>query len=285
MHNPAPLGFMVTPRRPEDRVDLHLHSTCSDGAYTPAQIVDLARRSGLAAIAITDHDTMAGIAPAQQAAGAALEVVPALELTATWRSAELHLLGYFIRPDDPSLGAVLLRLHQQRRERFFELARRLSGCGLSIDEQDLASHLGQRSAGRRLLAEWLVATRQAATVQQAFDRYLSGSRVAVPPVGLPVADAIALLRSAGGVAVWAHPGQDCRQKNLRELVALGLQGIEVEYPGYRRDRVQQLRQLATQFGLVVSGGSDCHGPGRLYQSVGARSATLAELDKIREMAW
>jgi predicted metal-dependent phosphoesterase TrpH len=262
-----------------------MHTTCSDGAYTPAQVVDLARRSGLAALAITDHDTVASLGPAQIAAGRAPEVVPALEMTAVHQGRELHLLGYFIQPENAALVAGLQQLRQQRVERFFELARRLRGRGLSVDSEELTRRLGTSTPGRRHLAAWLVETRQAGSIQQAFDRYLSVTgRLAVPPVGLPVGQAIALVRGAGGVAIWAHPSYDCRQKNVRELVALGLQGIEVEYPGYRADRVKQLRQLAAQFGLVVSGGSDCHGPLPLYRTVGARSITVAELERIRDVA-
>ncbi len=319
----APAPRTAAAHATADRADLHLHTTCSDGTYTPAQIVDLARRSGLAAIAITDHDTTAGIDAARQAAGdssplspvlrgeglrvrglehdtpltpnpsplstgergACLEIVPAIELTAEFRGKEMHLLGYFIRPEDAGLCAGLETLHRQRVERFAMLLRRLRGRGLSLDEGELQRRLQGRTPGRRHLAEWLVETRQASTIQDAFRRYLGhDGRVQLPAVGLPLAEAIAVLRGAGGVAVWAHPSYDCRQKNLRELVTLGLQGIEVEYPGYRPDRVRQLRQLAADFGLVTSGGSDCHGPTPLYRTVGACSITRAELEMIRNLS-
>src|SRR5438270_822972 len=148
MSGRAPFPPVPTTRRPGDRADLHLHTTCSDGAYTPAQVVDLARRSGLAAIAITDHDTIAGIEPARQAAGGMLEVVPALELTAEHQGRELHLLGYFVRPDDAGLQAGLEQLHRRRVERFHELARRLRSRGLSIDEEGLARRVAGGGTGR-----------------------------------------------------------------------------------------------------------------------------------------
>lgn len=270
-------------RRPEERADLHLHTTCSDGSYTPAQIVDLARRSGLAALAITDHDTVAGIAPARLAAGTALEIVPALELTSQWRSQDMHLLGYFVRTDDAALLEGLRRIHNQRRNRFGELVQRLQAAGIGLDETEVNRLLHSGTPTRRHLADMLVRQRVVSSVAEAFQHYLrEDSRRPLPRIGLPAQEAIALIRGAGGVAVWAHPAYDCRRKNVLELRSLGLQGLEVEYPGYRTDRVKQMRQLAADLDLVISGGSDCHGPWPFYQTVGARGVTVRELEIIRQ---
>jgi predicted metal-dependent phosphoesterase TrpH len=131
----------------------------------------------------------------------------------------------------------------------------------------------------------LVRQRVVSSVSEAFQRYLrEDTHRPLPRVGVPVQEAIALIRGAGGVAVWAHPAYDCRRKTVLELRSLGLQGLEVEYPGYRADRVKQMRQLAADLDLVISGGSDCHGPWPFYQTVGARGVTMRELEMIRNRA-
>lgn len=272
------------------RADLHLHTTCSDGSYTPEEIVSLARRCGLAAIAITDHDTVDGIELARKALAedrisgkSDLELVPALELTARWREREMHLLGYFIDTTNSGLEDALARLSTQRRERFAELVRRLKAFGVSLSDGDIAPYLRMQNPNRRQLAELLVERRFADSVREAFHKYLrDNGPLGAVDCGLPVEEAIAVVRGACGVAVWAHPAYDCRRKNLLPLCEMGLQGIEVEYPGYRTNRVQQMRELADDLGLVVSGGSDCHGPWPYHQIVGARGITMAELERIRQ---
>src|SRR5947209_3453621 len=128
--------------RPGGRADLHVHTTHSDGTYTPAQVVDLARRSGLAAVAVTDHDTLAGVPEAQAAAGPGLEVIPGVEISAEHHGRELHLLGYFVRTVDAALQAALRRLRERRAERFWDMVERLRGCGVSLYEGGPPAHAG-----------------------------------------------------------------------------------------------------------------------------------------------
>ncbi len=263
------------------RADLHVHTTFSDGAYTPAQVVELALRSGLAAVAVTDHDTLDGAAPAAAAAeGTGVEVVPGAEITAEYRGRELHLLAYFVRPDD-ALCAALCRLREHRAGRFREMVERLRGLGVSVDEEGVPAPPGS-VLGRRNLAELLVKARKAGSVREAFSRYLNdGSGVVVPKLRLPVAEAVALVRRAGGVAAWAHPPYDCDRESLAELSGLGLGAVEVDYPSHRPSRQRELRALASVLGLAVTGGSDCHGPEPLGRAVGARGVTAAELEALR----
>jgi predicted metal-dependent phosphoesterase TrpH len=266
------------------RVDLHLHTTFSDGAYTPAEIVDLARRSGLSAIAITDHDTLGAIAPTQKAAGAALEVVSGVEITAEWRGRELHLLGYFFDPNSESLARALAHLRSERIGRFHEMIERLKPLGVHFAETDLAHLNSQTTLGRRHLAEMLVKARKAATVREAFQRWLGDhGRANVPKTRLPLADAIPLLRQASGIAAWAHPNYDCNRDSLRELKSLGLTAIEAEYPSFRASRIKELRNLARDAGLAITGGSDCHGPGEPHRAVGAHSISHDELSALRQL--
>jgi 3',5'-nucleoside bisphosphate phosphatase len=261
------------------RADLHLHTTFSDGAYTPAQIVELAHRSGLAAIAITDHDTFAGIAPARQVAGTSVEVIAGVEITAEFRGKELHLLGYFFDIENQPLRAALDHLQNERVGRFHEMIERLGGLGIHFKEEEVAR---APSLGRRHLAEMLVQAKKAGSVREAFHRWLGDhGRANVPKARLPIADAIALVRAAGGVASWAHPNYDCTRETLLELKSLGLAAIEAEYPAFRASRAKELRQLARDLSLAISGGSDCHGPDEPRRAVGTCSITHEELKRLQ----
>jgi predicted metal-dependent phosphoesterase TrpH len=263
------------------RVDLHIHTTFSDGTYTPAEVVDLARRCGLPAVAITDHDTVAGIEPARQAARDVLEVIPGVEITCQFQGQPCHLLGYFFRQDDKSLSDLLKRIHDHRRQRFREMRDRLGKLGVKLAGPELeAKHI---TLGRRHLADMLVNKGHAGSVREAFLRYLGdGGPVAVPHLAVPVAEAIAVLRGGGGVAAWAHPPYDCTKESLFALREKGLQAVEVDFPSCRPSRSKELRVWAKELGLAVTGGSDCHGPG--LHSVGSGGITVEELTRIREIA-
>jgi predicted metal-dependent phosphoesterase TrpH len=265
---------------------LHLHTTHSDGRYTPAQLVDLARRSGLAAIAVTDHDTVSGVAEAAAASAATgVEMIAGVEISAEHRGAELHLLGYFVNTENEPLLRMLERLGRDREGRFWEMAARLRTCGVAVEDHELRAFAGQGTLGRRNLAEFLVQTRRAGSVREAFARYLGDrGRANVPKARLPVAEAIARVRGAGGVAAWAHPSYDCTRDSLTELRAAGLGAVEVEYPGARPARKRELRAVAAELGLAVTGGSDCHGPEQPRRTVGACSISADELERLRQRA-
>jgi 3',5'-nucleoside bisphosphate phosphatase len=266
------------------RADLHVHTTASDGNYTPEQVVDLARRTGLSAVAITDHDTTAACGVASRA-GNHLEIIPGAEITAEFRGRELHLLGYFFRPDDRSLNTALAALQRDRVGRFWEMIARLRTLGVHLSEAAVAGVGTTGTLGRRNLAELLVRDGKAATVREAFQRYLADhARAAVPKRRLPVAEAVALVRGAGGVAAWAHPTYDCTKPALAELHALGMDAVEVDFPSCRQTRGRELRGWAADLGLAVTGGSDCHGPGQPSRSLGACSVTAAELGALRQRA-
>ena len=151
------------------RADLHVHTTHSDGNYTPAQVVELARRAGLAAVAVTDHDAVGGVAVARQAAGGSgVEVIAGVEITAEYRGRELHLLGYFFRTDDGPLTAALEKVRRGRVERFQEMVERLRACGASLDLRDVPPPAAPEALGRRHLAEMLVKQGKAGSVREAF---------------------------------------------------------------------------------------------------------------------
>jgi predicted metal-dependent phosphoesterase TrpH len=273
----------MKPLRPDTRVDLHLHTTCSDGLYTPAQVVELACRSGLAAIALTDHDTVAGIAEARAAAHG-LEIVPGVEITGLWRGRGLHLLGYFFRPDEPTLQACLARLRQQRLERFQEMAERLRDLGAAVPREDVAALVRSGSVGRRHLAGLLVKMGQVASEREAFRRYLGDRGRVAGPVGLAVVDAVAAVKAAGGVVALAHPPHQFTQRELASLQQLGVEAIEAEFPACPTRRSRKLRAWAAELGLAITGGSDCHGPDPWQRAVGARGITVRELEMLRQLA-
>jgi predicted metal-dependent phosphoesterase TrpH len=270
-------------RAPRSVADLHVHSTASDGRYTPAQVVELAWRTGLAAVALTDHDTLAGYPAAAASAPAGLEVIPAVELSADDGGREVHLLGYFVRPDEPGLTAALGRLARERAERFHDMLGRLRTCGVRLPEAGLPTVAA--ALGRRHLAVWMVEAGIVGSVREAFNRYLESGRPAfVPKVLLPLADAIRLVRDAGGVSSYAHPPGDLGELALARLRAMGLDAVEAEYPAFKASRTKALRAAAGRLRLLVTGGSDCHGPDEPKRAVGCRTVTAVELAALRERA-
>jgi 3',5'-nucleoside bisphosphate phosphatase len=266
------------------RADLHTHTTFSDGTHTPASLVGRAIQAGLKAVAVTDHDTTAGVAPARAAAGGAVEVIAGVEATAEFRGAEVHLLGYFVRPDDEPLAAALADLRASRRERLLEMARRLKTLGADV-EGEVAALPEEVSVGRRHLARLLIDRGHAGSFHDAFTRWLAAPDVAgVPKRRLSAAQAISRIRGAGGAASWAHPPADLDLRALEELRDMGLQAVECVYPWPSRAQEVRLRQLAKAAGLAVTGGSDSHDPGPPARAVGARTVTLDEVATIRGLA-
>jgi predicted metal-dependent phosphoesterase TrpH len=270
--------------RPGSRVDLHMHTTCSDGLYTPEQIVDLARRSGMPAIAITDHDTIAALEPARRHAGTRLQVIAGVELSTEFQGHELHLLAYFFDPRHAGLNAALERLRGGRRRRFFAMADRLSDLGVRLSESGLQQAATCGAVGRRHLAQLLVDERKTETMREAFVRYLGDfGEAAVPKERIAVAEAIALVNDAGGVSAWAHPGEECTWESLRGLYNLGMRAVEVDWPTARVTRSRVLRQWAKTLGMAVTAGSDCHGPDEPKRALGARGVDLDELERLQQM--
>ena len=210
--------------RNRSRADLHLHTTASDGTHTPADLIERAVLAGLKAVAITDHDTTNAIEPTRIAAGGRIEVIAGVEVTAEFRGVEFHLLGYFIRTDDPRLAAALADLRAARRERLLEMARRLRATDAGL-EASVAAIPDDVSLGRRHLARLLVERGGARSLHDAFNRPLADPAIAgVPKYRLTVADAIDLVRAAGGVTSWAHPPANADIRALEELRPAGTPG-------------------------------------------------------------
>jgi predicted metal-dependent phosphoesterase TrpH len=279
---PARLAEIARPRL----ADLHVHTSASDGDYTPAQVVALARQAKLAAVAITDHDTLAAVGAARAATEGGLEVVSGVEISASHTGRELHLLGYFVRPDDGELDAALARVREGRRARFHHFVARLAAAGTRLPDDRVELVAGDAaSLGRRHLAKLLVDCGFARSRVEAFHRLLGPvARAVVPKVLLPVGEAIRLVRGAGGVASLAHPPPDLADEDFLALVGAGLAAVEAEYPWGRNSPARRLRATAARLGLAVTGGSDCHGPDPSHRRVGSRGVTAAELTALRDLA-
>jgi len=268
--------------RERGRADLHVHSTHSDGLYTPAEVVAIARKAGLTAVAITDHDTLSGCLEAKSIA-TGLEVISGVEITTEFNEREMHLLGYFVSPDHAGLAHELQEVRRQRHERFEAIAGRLCELGVSVDDGAMRSLLDDGATlSRRHMARLLVDGKHAGNLHDAFARYLCLPEIQeLPKYRIPVAEAIRLVRAAGGVSSWAHPRPDSTIDEMRELQALGLNAVECEYPWAKASHGRRLRTMSEGLGLAVTGGSDCHGPQPNCRAIGVRGINRVELDRIR----
>jgi 3',5'-nucleoside bisphosphate phosphatase len=244
------------------RIDLHIHSSASDGSLPPAAVVEAARAGGLSVIALADHDTVAGVLPAQEAARGTVHVIPALELSTRHEGAELHMLGYYIDPEEPSLVNFGRRASGRREERIHDMIGLLAGLGVHVSYGDVLAAAGKRpdSIGRPHLARALVQKGYASSISDVFDRYLGDNGPGFVPTALVTPrEAIDLIHGAGGVAVWAHPRAEALAAGLRGLADSGLDGVECYRPRNTPAEAQHIAQAAASYGLFVTGGSDWHG--------------------------
>lgn len=241
-------------------VDLHMHSTASDGSRSPADVVRAAKRAELVAIALTDHDTVAGLAEAR-ATGEELgvRIINGVELSAVEGDSETHLLGLHLS-DTSVLERGLTELREMRGRRAVRIVELLQAQGVQVTLDDVLMQAGAGAIGRPHVARALVADGWAVDVRDAFDRYLAAGRPAyVAKDQLGMRDAIAMVHAAGGLAVLAHPGATATRERLEALAALGMDGVEVKHPSHSPQDTARIRTLAEQLGLLPSGGSDWHG--------------------------
>lgn len=269
----------------EITVDLHLHSTASDGSNPPDEVVALAVRAGVSAIALTDHDTVDGIATATSAAGpAGVRIVPGVELSAFLGDQEIHLLGLHLERLE-EMQRQLAVFRAARRARAETIVRRLNAIGVRITFDDVLSGAGDAALGRPHVARALVQNGWARDHRDAFDRYLGAGRPAfVEKRRLLMRDAIALVHRCGGIAVLAHPGGEGTRARVEGLVALGLDGIEVLHPSHSADDRARLLELTSYFGIVPSGGSDAHGAADPTRRIGIMRVPMAWLEQQDDRA-
>lgn len=243
------------------RVDLHIHTTISDGTWTPEEAAREAIRRDMIAIAITDHDDVAGVVPAAAVAEpAGIEVVPAVEIDTDYADSDVHILGYYIDIENPDLLRLLAGIREARIERARKIIDRLAKLGCQIDESRVLEIAGTGSVGRPHIAAAMVEAGCVASVTEAFDTLIGrGSPAFVPRYRLLPAEAIQQVRRAGGIAVLAHPVKLRHDDIIEELIADGLQGIEAYHCDQSPAVAEHYRRLADQRGLLVTGGTDSHG--------------------------
>jgi predicted metal-dependent phosphoesterase TrpH len=270
-------------------IDLHLHTTASDGACTPFELVERAARSGIRTLSVTDHDTMAATTDvARCAADAGVEAVGGIEITSVWGQRDVHVLGYFLRPEAPGLVALLARQADERFGRAREIVERLASAGAVIDPTMLFE---QREKGTTIarphIAAALVAQGFAESIKDAFDRFLGPECPAyVPHRGPSPEQVVTLIRSCGGVSSLAHPGLVMQVERLiPSLVDAGLAAIEAFHSEHSSATTARFAEVARVYGLALTGGSDYHGEGRKRaDALGRVGLPEAEFARLCERA-
>lgn len=251
-------------------IDLHLHSTASDGSRPPGAVVEAAIAAGLHTIALTDHDTVAGVAAAREAAqGTSLHVVAGVELSAYQGDDEVHLLGLHLQ-EVAAMDGMLLAFREARHARGEQMVARLNAIGVTIDFADVLEAAKGGAIGRPHVARALVENGWARDLRDAFDRYLGFGRPAfLEKRRLGMRDAIGMVHDCGGLAILAHPGAEGTRTRLAALEAQGLDGAEVLHPSHSAEDRRRLLEAVRSLGMVPSGGSDSHGASDGPRVIGA----------------
>ncbi|HEY7861861.1 MAG TPA: PHP domain-containing protein [Gemmatimonadaceae bacterium] len=271
------------PYAPDRYVDLHTHSTASDGALPPHEVVAAAQRAGLSAIALTDHDTVDGLVSARRAGEElGVRVVPGIELSAVDDGDEIHVLGLHISHPE-SLASALAELRETRRERAKTTVAILNSLGVPVTLDAVFAAAGDGAVGRPHIARALVTGGWARDFRDAFDRWLgTGKPACVEKRTVTFAEAARLIHDAGGLAVYAHPGGFASRADLEELASLGLDGVEVRHPSHTADEIARLGALSADLALVPSGGSDWHGAPEGYRALGSMKVSASWLEQQDE---
>lgn len=264
--------------------DLHLHTAFSDGTYSPEELAGHARHQRLAAIALTDHDTAEGCARAAAAcAQNGLEFLPGIELTAELDDHELHILGYGFDAAHPEFQRELATFQSVRQQRIREMVARLNDRGVPLRAEDVFALANCRSPGRPHVARALVQTGICSSLDEAFERFLKKHRPAwVPKFKMSALRAIQLLHAAGGLAVMAHPGLNRIDPLLPVLVDAGLDGLECWHTKHSVATVQHYRELALHYGLLQTGGSDCHGLNKGQPLIGTVKVPFEYYERLKQ---
>ncbi|MCD7770068.1 MAG: PHP domain-containing protein [Oscillospiraceae bacterium] len=258
------------------QIDLHIHTTASDGTDSPRQVVELAHSLGLRAIAITDHDSVAGVVQAREAgAELGVEVVAGIEVSADYKGNRAHILGYFIDPDSPALAPAVNWAVNERETRNEKIVGAMEADGFDISLDRLRAAYPDAVLGRPHMAEWLMNKGYVSSIKEAFDRYLGeGMPYYRPRERMPMAQAMEVIAQAGGVPVLAHPFQygydeEERIAFIRAVMAAGCRGLEAYYSEHSPAQRQWLMERAAEYGLKVSGGSDYHGSRKPHIRMGS----------------
>jgi predicted metal-dependent phosphoesterase TrpH len=276
-------------------IDLHAHTSHSDGSESPSEVVRLAASRGALALAITDHDTVDGLGEARRAAErCGIELISGIEISADHSPGTMHILGYFIDDSSPALRSELERLRQSRERRNPEIAERLRELGFDISYEEVVEVAGNHVVGRPHFARLLVEKGYATSIKEAFERFLKKGAAAYVEKERPLpAQAIELIRGAGGVAVLAHPHQlglsfQEAERLMAELARAGLDGVEAIYSRHSPRERTAYAEMALRLGLAVTGGSDYHGSYKpdidIVSGLGDLMVPYELLDRLKQRA-
>jgi predicted metal-dependent phosphoesterase TrpH len=267
------------------RIDLHMHSVFSDGLKTPTELVTMAKNNGLAAISLTDHDSLGGIPELMQAGkDMDLEVISGCELSCEFAGRDLHVLGYGVDHENNEFQDALLKFRDTRHDRGVKIIEKLNALGIDIKLEDVLAKADGAALGRPHIANVLVEKGLVGNVNEAFDKYIAeGGPAYVPKYKMSPSDATTYIHNAGGLAFTAHPGIFMENRSeMLELLEFGFDGIEVFHPKHNPARRQELKSIADERGLLVSGGTDYHGFAGRDLPMGSEEVSYELLAAIKE---
>src|SRR5215472_3663507 len=263
--------------------DLHLHTNFSDGTFTPEELVLQAQKAGLACIAVTDHDSVEACARAAAACSAVnMEFISGTELTAEQDDTELHVLGYFLDTNNKKLLAEIARFQVVRQNRIYEMVARINEMGVPLKAESVFALANCKSPGRPHVARAMAKEGLVRNLDEAFERFLKKGRPAwVPKSKISALDAIELVHQAGGLAVMAHPGLNRTDNVIPGLVDAGLDGIECFHTKHSTVMSERYLEIAEEHGLLVTGGSDCHGFSKNRPLIGTVRLPYEHVEKLK----
>jgi len=272
--------------------DLHIHTFLSDGSFSPEKVVEIAKINRLDCIAITDHDCIDGIGPATKMAEAlgGIEIIPGVELTAELDEAEIHILGYFIDWNDNGFVKKLREISNARKERAKKILEKLRCCGIDISERELFDYSGPGSTGRLHIANILLKKGFVSNLKEAFNKYIGEKGPCyVKKYKLTPEEAVSLIKGVRGVSVLAHPKTiNCNDKKItdivRDLYKSGIDGIEVYHTEHTKKDEEEFKAMAEEYGLLITGGSDCHGLGKKEVLIGKVKIPYELVERLKEKA-
>jgi predicted metal-dependent phosphoesterase TrpH len=267
--------------------DLHTHSNYSDGELSPRALVERAAGYGLAAVSITDHDTVNGQKKAMEAGrDYGIEVIPGAELSTQEGNTEVHILGYFIDPSNPAIEEKFNWLREKRRVRAGEIIKRLSDCGITISFNDLLNKVNSDSIGRPHIAMAMLEKGIVSSFQEAFNRFIGyGCKAYVPKEVLSRDEVMELILTSGGVPVWAHPGSNIKNADLlNRLIKTGLMGIEVWHPNHNSAIENSILKVVSERNLIPTGGSDFHSNAAMKVDVGGKGVSYKSVSLLKKAA-
>ncbi len=268
----------------ERTADLHMHTTFSDGTDTPEQLVARARGAGLSAMSITDHDNTEAFARAEPVAGRlGIELIPGIEMSASYDGLEVHLLGFLLDFQTPELVAYLATQQARRVVRVREMVRRLGAVGVQIDAEEVLALAGEGTVGRPHVARTLLKRGYVTDASEAFSKYIGpGNPGFVPGSPMAPGEVIRIIRAAGGIPVLAHPIYLDRDALIDQFVGEGLLGLEVYHSGHTPEHVKRYERIADRLALLKTGGSDYHGTNKEGVPVGVVRIPLPLVDALKQ---